>query len=136
MRVRGSKQPVPVVNHRDYNMPAVVRYGGAAGLFLGDGDLREALLTQARELNIAAHVDLPGFQANPWAWMSRASVFVLSSRWEGSPNTLTEAMALGIPVVSTDCPSGPRELLNAGRIAPLVDMGDAEALAQAFISVA
>ena len=103
-------------------------------IILGDGDLREALLTQARELNIAAHVDLPGFQANPWAWMSRASVFVLSSRWEGSPNTLTEAMALGIPVVSTDCPSGPRELLNAGRIAPLVDMGDAEALAQALWS--
>ena len=103
-------------------------------IILGDGDLREALLTQARELNIAAHVDLPGFQANPWAWMSRASVFVLSSRWEGSPNTLTEAMALGIPVVSTDCPSGPRELLNAGRIAPLVDMGDAEALAQALRS--
>ena len=104
-------------------------------MILGDGNSRDALLAQARELHIAEHVALPGFQTNPWAWMRRASVFALSSRWEGSPNTLTEAMALGVPVVSTDCPSGPRELLDAGRIAPLVDMGDAEALAHALLSM-
>ena len=112
----------------------VQRQRAARLMILGDGNLREALLAQARELNIAEHVALPGFQANPWAWMSRASVFALSSRWEGSPNTLTEAMALGIPVVSTDCPSGPSELLTAGQIAPLVDMGDVEALAHALLS--
>jgi len=104
-------------------------------IILGDGGLRSELIAQAASLGVEAHIALPGFQSNPWAWMSKASVFALSSRWEGSPNTLTEAMALGIPVVSTDCPSGPRELLDAGRIAPLVKMGDVDALASALLSV-
>ena len=67
--------------------------------------------------------------------MRRASVFVLSSRWEGSPNTLTEALALGVPVVSTDCPSGPTEVLQGGKLAPLVAMGDVLALSAAIQSV-
>ena len=104
-------------------------------IILGDGGLRTELIAQATSLGVDAHIALPGFQSNPWAWMSKASVFALSSRWEGSPNTLTEAMALGIPVVSTDCPSGPRELLDGGRIAPLVEMGDADTLASALLSV-
>ena len=104
-------------------------------IILGDGELRGELIAQATSLGLDPHIALPGFQNNPWAWMSRASVFVLSSRWEGSPNTLTEAMALGIPVVSTDCPSGPRELLDGGRVAPLVEMGDSEALASTLLSV-
>ncbi len=104
-------------------------------IILGDGGLRSELIAKATALGINDHIALPGFQNNPWAWMSKASVFALSSRWEGSPNTLTEAMALGIPVVSTDCPSGPRELLDAGRIAPLVEMGDSDALASALLAV-
>ena len=104
-------------------------------LILGDGELRSKLIAQATTLGVDKHVALPGFQSNPWAWMSKASVFALSSRWEGSPNTLTEAMALGVPVVSTDCPSGPRELLDSGRIAPLVKMGDVNVLASALLSV-
>ena len=101
---------------------------------MGEGQLRETLLEQARQLGIADKVALPGFTDNPWAWMHRAAVFVLSSRWEGSPNTLTEALALGTPVVSTDCPSGPRELLSGGNIAPLVPMGDITALSEAILS--
>jgi glycosyltransferase involved in cell wall biosynthesis len=104
-------------------------------IILGEGNLRDALEAQAVALGVSESVVLPGFQANPWAWMRHATLFVLSSRWEGSPNTLTEAMALGVPVVSTDCPSGPTELLDGGKIAPLVPMGDPEALSQAILAV-
>ncbi len=75
---------------------------------------------------------LPGFVGNPYAYMAGSALFVLSSAWEGSPNVLTEALALGIPVVSTDCPSGPREILQGGRFGRLVPVGDAMALADAI----
>jgi glycosyltransferase involved in cell wall biosynthesis len=89
----------------------------------------------AERLGIAADVALPGFAANPFAYMARASAFVLSSRWEGLPGVLIEAMACGCPVVSTDCPSGPREILAGGRYGPLVPVGDAAALAEAILRV-
>jgi glycosyltransferase involved in cell wall biosynthesis len=112
----------------------VAKQRDARLIILGEGQLREALREQARQLGIADKVAFPGFTDNPWAWMRRSAVFVLSSRWEGSPNTLTEALALGTPVVSTDCPSGPRELLSGGDIAPLVPMGDITALSEAILS--
>ncbi|MEW8278733.1 MAG: glycosyltransferase [Candidatus Thiodiazotropha sp.] len=101
-------------------------------IILGDGRQREKLLAMSEELGISEALALPGFTANPYAYMKRADLFVLSSRWEGSPNALTEAMALGTPVVSTDCPSGPSELLDGGRIAPLVPAGDWQALSKAM----
>jgi glycosyltransferase involved in cell wall biosynthesis len=104
-------------------------------VILGDGAWRERLLRLGAELGIAADLDLPGFQANPYPYLGRASLFVLSSAWEGSPNVLTEALALGTPVVATDCPSGPREILDGGRIAPLVPVGDAAAMAAAMAAV-
>ncbi len=104
-------------------------------VILGDGRQRENLLTLSNELGIDKALALPGFTTNPYSYMKRADLFVLSSRWEGSPNVLTEAMALGTPVVSTDCPSGPSELLDRGRIAPLVPVGDWKALSQAMLSV-
>ena len=101
-------------------------------LLLGDGPLRPLLERRVRELGIAADVALPGFVDNVLPWMRRASAFVLSSRWEGLPGVLLEAMACGCPVVSTDCPSGPREILDGGRFGPLVPVGDADALAEAI----
>jgi glycosyltransferase involved in cell wall biosynthesis len=104
-------------------------------IILGDGRQREILLELSLELGIKEVLALPGFTPNPYAYMKRADLFVLSSRWEGSPNVLTEAMALGTPVVSTDCPSGPSELLDRGRIAPLVPVGDWQALSKAMQQV-
>lgn len=100
---------------------------------LGDGRQYDELLTLAKELGVSDDVALPGFQRNPYAWLVRASLFVLSSAWEGSPNVLTEALALGVPVVATDCPSGPREILARGRYGRLVPVGDVEALARAML---
>jgi len=104
-------------------------------LILGEGSDREKLQQLAKELDIEDVVQMPGFTSNPFQYMAHAGVFVLSSRWEGSPNVLTEAMAIGCPVVATDCPSGPVELLDGGRIAPLVAMGDVEAMAKAIVQV-
>ena len=73
---------------------------------------------------MADDVDLPGFVANPFAYMARASAFVLSSAFEGLPGALIQAMACGCPVVSTDCPSGPAEILDGGRFGALVPVGD------------
>ena len=101
-------------------------------LILGEGRQRPQLEALIGELGLGDKVDLPGFQANPYPFLARARLFVLSSAWEGSPNVLTEALALGVPCVSTDCPSGPAEILDGGRFGPLVPVGDADALAQAM----
>ncbi|RLB44288.1 MAG: glycosyltransferase [Deltaproteobacteria bacterium] len=104
-------------------------------IILGEGRQRAHLQHLAGELGIADRISLPGFVSNPYAFMARASVFVLSSLCEGAPVVLMEALALGIPVVSTDCPSGPAEILEGGKIAPLVPIGDPATMAQAILSV-
>jgi glycosyltransferase involved in cell wall biosynthesis len=104
-------------------------------IVLGEGGLRGELERLAERLGVTPDLDMPGFTPNPYAFMRRAHLFVLSSAWEGSPNVLTEALALGTPVVATDCPSGPREILDGGRIAPLVPVGDHQALAAAMGTV-
>jgi glycosyltransferase involved in cell wall biosynthesis len=101
-------------------------------VILGEGKLRDRLTRRIDELGLREDVDLHGFRPNPYPEMAAADVFALSSRWEGSPNVLTEAMALGTPVVSTDCPSGPREILRAGAVAPLVPVNDPVRLAEAI----
>jgi glycosyltransferase involved in cell wall biosynthesis len=104
-------------------------------VILGEGRLRGALEQLASELGIADDLFMPGFEPNPYPYLARAALFVLSSRREGSPNALTEALALGTPVVSTDCPSGPHEVLDGGRVAPLVPVDDVDALATAMDAV-
>ena len=102
-------------------------------IILGDGPERDALESFARDLGV--ELLLPGYVRNPYSWMVRADVVALSSIFEGFPNVLVEALALGRPVVSTDCDSGPSEILDNGRIGRLVPVGDAEAMAGALIDV-
>lgn len=96
---------------------------------------RRTLETLIRSLGVEADVDLPGFKLNPYAYMARAAVFVLASEYEGLPGVLIQAMACGCPVVSTDCPTGPREILEGGTFGPLVPVGDEEAMAYAIVRV-
>jgi glycosyltransferase involved in cell wall biosynthesis len=102
-------------------------------VMLGDGEERAALARQAARLGIADRVVMPGFRRNPFAVMARGRAFVLSSLWEGFGTVLIEAMACGVPVVSTDCPSGPREILADGQAGVLVPPGDSGALASAIV---
>jgi glycosyltransferase involved in cell wall biosynthesis len=112
---------------------ARVRAGRPCRLvILGEGRRRASLLELAGALGVAEDVDLPGFKTNPYAFMAGAAAFVLTSRWEGFGNVLVEAMAIGTPVISTDCPSGPREILRGGRYGPLIPVGDDESLAEAL----
>jgi glycosyltransferase involved in cell wall biosynthesis len=101
-------------------------------VILGDGRERAALQALAQTLGIAESVDLPGFKHNLASYLANADLFVLSSLWEGSPNVLTEAMALGTPVVATDCPSGPREILDEGRHGGLTPVADSTELGRAM----
>jgi glycosyltransferase involved in cell wall biosynthesis len=101
-------------------------------VILGEGEERAQLERLARALGVAADVDLPGFQPNPYKFMARADVFAVSSRVEGMPNTIIEALACGCPVVSTDCPSGPAEILQNGKHGKLVPVGDEAAFAEAI----
>jgi len=104
-------------------------------VILGEGEKRGELEALARRLGIFDSVDFPGFVDNPFAYMTRADVFVLSSAWEGFGNVIVESMACGTPVVSTDCPSGPAEILEDGKFGPLVPVGDHAALAEAIEKV-
>lgn len=109
----------------------VVREHAARLVIIGDGRERDRLLALARELGIDGELEMPGFQRNPFAWMSRARVFVMSSLFEGAPNALVQAMACGTTVVSTDCPGGTREILGDGTWGALTPVGDHAALAAA-----
>lgn len=101
-------------------------------LILGEGPDRPALEALVNELGLEDDVALPGFVENPYAYMSRASLYVLSSRWEGLPTVLIEALCCGAPIVATDCPSGPREILADGQHGLLVPVENVTALAQAI----
>jgi len=101
-------------------------------LILGRGKLKAELERLATELGITDAVDFAGFQSNPFAFMAHADLFAFTSRWEGLGFVLIEALAMGTPVVSTDCPSGPREILADGQYGELVPVDDHQAMARAM----
>lgn len=103
-------------------------------IILGEGPQRKILTDLIAQLNLMDSISLPGFVQNPACYMQHASLFVLSSRWEGFGNVLVEALACGCPVVSTNCPSGPEEILDSGKYGKLVLVGDPHALANAILS--
>jgi glycosyltransferase involved in cell wall biosynthesis len=101
-------------------------------MILGDGAERPRLAALAKQLRCEGDVRLEGYVENPLPYMRKASVFVLSSQWEGFGNVVVEALACGTPVVSTDCPGGPGEILAGGAFGRLVPVGDPDALASAI----
>ena len=101
-------------------------------IILGEGSRRQELEELAAELKVSERVSLPGWVENPFAFMARASLFVMSSRFEGLGGVLIQALACGCPSVSTDCPAGPAEILENGRVGPLVPVGDHVKLAEAM----
>jgi len=104
-------------------------------MILGDGELRPQLEAMIEEEQVTDHVRMPGFVADPMPYYQSADLFVLSSDYEGFGNVIVEALACGTSVVSTDCPSGPSEILEDGRYGRLVPVGDAQAMAAAMEDV-
>lgn len=101
-------------------------------MILGEGPERSRIEAMVEQLGLTDSVALPGFVANPYAYMTHSAVFVLSSIWEGFGNVIVEAMATGTPVVSTNCESGPAEILENGKYGKLVAMEDVEGMAEAI----
>lgn len=104
-------------------------------VILGEGQLKNQLLTLVGQLNLENDVAILDFVENPYAYMAKSAVFVLSSGWEGFGNVVAEALAAGAPVVSTNCPSGPAEILDNGKYGELVSVGDSQGMAEAILRV-
>ena len=102
-------------------------------LILGEGNLRPDLEALCETLGVDDDVDLHGFVSNPFAILNDSDLFALTSRWEGFGNVFIEALALGLPVVATDCPSGPAEILEDGRFGTLCEIGDTRAVSSAIL---
>jgi glycosyltransferase involved in cell wall biosynthesis len=115
---------------------AIVRKQRNARLIiLGEGEDRPELFSLQRELGLEDCVRLPGFVPNPYQYLKHSGMFVLSSRWEGLPTVLIEALYCGLPLIATDCPSGPREILHDGLYGRLIPVDDISGLAKAILSV-
>jgi glycosyltransferase involved in cell wall biosynthesis len=104
-------------------------------VIVGEGELRERIINEAKELGVDKYVEITGFLKNPFKAIKEADVFVLSSFYEGFGNVIVEAMALGVPVVASDCPSGPAEIINDGVDGLLVRSGDYKAMAGAILGL-
>lgn len=126
-----------LVYDKDFNVlieaVAIVRKQKRIRLvILGDGEEYKKIRTLANNLNFGEDILLNGYTKNPFSWMRISGLFVLSSRREGLPMVLIEAMACGCKVISTDCPSGPKEILQNGKFGKLIPVGDVQAMAKAI----
>jgi|SRR5690625_1232023 len=101
-------------------------------IILGEGPQRQLLENLRDKLGVTDYVDFPGFVPNPYSYMAKANALAVTSRWEGFGNVIVESLAVGTPVVSTDCPHGPREILLDGQFGELVPIGNPSAVAQAI----
>ena len=101
-------------------------------IILGEGSKREFLSNLVLKLDLEGKVSMPGFVKDPNLWFETADLFVLSSKWEGFGNVVVEALEFGVPIVSTDCDSGPREILENGKYGTLVPVGDTDALSSSI----
>jgi len=110
----------------------LIKHVDAKLLILGEGGCRQALEAHGKELGIADRLFMPGFRKDPSPYYHRSDLHVLSSKGEGFGNVIVEALATGTPVVSTDCQSGPREILMDGKYGQLVPVGDSWAMATAM----
>ena len=118
-----------------YALSLVVNEKQAKLLILGDGEERKELELLANRLGIAEKVDFLGFQKNPYKFISKSNIFVLSSIQEGFPTVIIEAMACGVPVISTDCKAGPNEIIENRENGLLVPVGDEKSLAEAILQL-
>ncbi len=112
----------------------VIKERPARLVIFGEGEERTGLEVMVQDLGLEDTVSLPGFTKKTYAYMSKAAVLVLSSAWEGFGNVLVEAMAVGTPVVATDCPNGPAEILENGKYGRLVPVGDVVAMAEGILA--
>lgn len=101
-------------------------------IILGEGKEKNKIKQKIKELNIENYIEFINFQENPYPYYKHADIFVLSSLWEGFGNVLVEALACGTPVISTDCPGGPRKILDHGKYGKLIPINDSEAMAEAI----
>lgn len=117
-----------------HSLPKVLNHVDCRLVILGEGSLESDLRKTIKELNLEKNVDLVGFVDNPYSWMLNSDLFILPSRHEGFGNVIVEAMACGTPIISTDCPSGPSEILEDGKWGDLIPVGNVEELSNAIIN--
>ncbi len=114
----------------------ITQFPDSVLIIIGKGSLKKHIKRQIKNLSLNNHVLLLGQVNNPFKYLSRADIFVLSSHYEGLPMVLLEALVCGLPIISTDCPTGPREILAKGKYGMLVNVGDVEELAKKMILLA
>jgi glycosyltransferase involved in cell wall biosynthesis len=112
----------------------VVKKNNARLIIIGEGSEEENLKELVKELSLVDKVRISGYNDNPYPYYNKSRVFVLSSYSEGLPTVLIESLACGCPIISTDCKSGPREILEDGRFGKLVQVGNYHELSEAIIS--